>query len=422
MHDEDGGFLQLGSPNGLDLRALLSESPVQSIIVAPAYRLNIFGFLASPEILESCADVAVNLGFWDQRMALQWTYENISYFGGDASNITIGGYSAGSHSVFHQLAYDLGVPENKAIIKRALMLSNGPGMQPKDLGETQVQFEQLLKALELPTDLPVQEKLARLRMLDAKTLIEISNKIQLHQFRAVTDGAFVRHGLLNELSNGVFAERIKRRKIKLIIGECSDEHHVYGTWKTPKPGYESMLCRLEADYPREACKVLMSHYFPDRRLPSKYKSWQAAFGHIYADVQIHALERGMVDALVKHGAGDLIYRYRIEWRARCVDKRLPRSWGVSHTSDMDIWFWGNGDELQHSEKAIIAKAFHVPLSRFLEGEDMIWGTQSAMQLRTLKSDGSVAIEGDMQLDEGLRLWNALKQVGATGFSTRVSKL
>lgn len=272
MHDEDGGFLQLGSPNGLDLRALLSESPVQSIIVAPAYRLNIFGFLASPEILESCADVAVNLGFWDQRMALQWTYENISYFGGDASNITIGGYSAGSHSVFHQLAYDLGVPENKAIIKRALMLSNGPGMQPKDLGETQVQFEQLLKALELPTDLPVQEKLARLRMLDAKTLIEISNKIQLHQFRAVTDGAFVRHGLLNELSNGVFAERIKRRKIKLIIGECSDEHHVYGTWKTPKPGYESMLCRLEADYPREACKVLMSHYFPDRRLPSKYKS------------------------------------------------------------------------------------------------------------------------------------------------------
>lgn len=36
-----------------------------------------------------------NYGFWDQRLALEWTYKNISYFGGDASNITVAGYSAG---------------------------------------------------------------------------------------------------------------------------------------------------------------------------------------------------------------------------------------------------------------------------------------------------------------------------------------
>ena len=355
-------------------------------------------------------------------MALQWTYENISYFGGNASNITIGGYSAGSHSVFHQLSYDLGLPDEKTVVKRALMLSNGPGMQPKSLTEAQDQFDELLKALDIESDASPADKLARLRAISPRQVVEASNKIKHHQFRAVTDGSFVRHGLLEELSNGVYAKRMKRRNVKLIIGECSDEHFVYGLWRPPKPGYENMLYRLEADYPREACKVLMSHYFPNRKLPSKYTSWQAVFGHIYADVQIHALRRGMVNTLVKHGAGDLIHRYRIEWRAQCVDKELPEHFGASHGSDMAIWFWGNGSDLSEGEKNIALKTFHEPLSRFLKGEKMEWGTQHAMQLRTLKSDGNVAIEEDTRLDEGLKLWNALKTVGATGSPKNMAKL
>jgi carboxylesterase type B len=417
----DGGFLQFGSPNDLDLRQFYTGSPCKCIIVAPAYRLNIFGFLASSTLSNECSDFATNLGFWDQRMALQWTYENISYFGGNASNITVAGYSAGSHSVFHQLSYDLGVPYNKAVIKRVMMLSNGPGMQPKSLEEAQGQYEELLRVLGISTELTPAEQLARLRKIDAKTLIQVSHKMKLHQFRAVSDGSFIRHGLLHELSNGAFARRMKQRGIRMMIGECSDEHFVYGSWLPPKPGYDNMLQRLEADYPREACKVLMSHYFPDRKLPPQYKSWQAAFGHIYADVQIHALERGMVDALVKHGAGDFIHRYRIEWRAACVDKKYPQSWGATHASDMAIWFCGNGDTLTPEEVKTCEEAFHVPLSAFLEGKQMDWGTQHVMQMRTLKSNGTVAIEEDTRLEEGLMLWNALKKVGATG-QARDSKL
>ena len=64
----------------------------------PAYRLNVFGFLASRELEEESSRNGQpfgNYGFWDQRLALEWTYKNISYFGGDASNITVAGYSAG---------------------------------------------------------------------------------------------------------------------------------------------------------------------------------------------------------------------------------------------------------------------------------------------------------------------------------------
>ncbi|EUC43564.1 hypothetical protein COCMIDRAFT_38501 [Bipolaris oryzae ATCC 44560] len=421
----DGGFLQWGSPNGLNLRLLLSNSPTRCIVVAPAYRLNVFGFLGSRHLHHDdndednnnnsgCADYDANVGFWDQRLALQWTHENIAYFGGDAANITVGGYSAGSHSVFHQLSYDLGLGEGKAVVRRAMMLSNGPGMQPKSLDEAQEQFEELVRGLGIEDGLGPAEALARLRKVPAKEIVEASKKMGLHQFRAVTDGVFVRQGLLEELSNGVYAERLRRRNIHLIIGECKDEHFMYGTWRPPQPGYTNMLHRLEADYPRKACKVLMSHYFPDRKLPSRFKSWQEAFGHIYADVQIHALRRGMVNALAEHGAGNLIHRYRIEWRARCVDKELPSHFGVTHGSDIPIWFWGNGSDLTEEEKHIAAQTFHHPLTKFLKGEDMEWGTEHAMQLRTLKSDGRVVIEEDTRMEEGLRLWDALKKVGATG--------
>lgn len=98
---------------------------MDAIIVMPAYRLNLFGFLASKELqaeAEKHGETVGNMGFWDQRTALEWTSKNIKYFGGDASNITVGGYSAGSHSAFHQLAHELYfVPDDKAIIKRCIM-------------------------------------------------------------------------------------------------------------------------------------------------------------------------------------------------------------------------------------------------------------------------------------------------------------
>ncbi|KAH7135042.1 paraben-hydrolyzing esterase precursor [Dendryphion nanum] len=404
-----GGFLQFGSPNEADPIAMLSETDCKAIIVMPAYRLNIFGFLATPELPESN-----NLGFWDQRLALEWTWQNVSYFGGNASNITIGGYSAGSHSTFHQLAYDLGVPDSKSIAKRALMLSNGPGMQPKSLEEAQLQFNELLSRLDIPRDLSPKEKLSRLRAVDVKTLIETTTQMRYHQFRGVTDGSFIRYDLMNEIDTGSFAQTMKRRNIKLIIGECRDEHNVYGTWRPPQNNIQSLFERLQADYPLEACQVLIDYYYPNQQLPPSCKSWQDAFGYIYADIQIHHLERGMVNALVRHGAGDLIYRYRMEWRAKCCDQRWPKEWGVTHGTDITIWFWGDGLQLSQDEKKLAKEAFHDNLTRFIKGEELEWGTAHPLHIRTLKPDGKVVCEADQWLDEGLRVWDVLKKTGATG--------
>lgn len=79
------------------MAGLLNETDFRAIIVVPAYRLNLFGFLYSAELEEYSApgESAGNYGFWDQRLALEWVRDNIHFFGGDGQNITVAGYSAG---------------------------------------------------------------------------------------------------------------------------------------------------------------------------------------------------------------------------------------------------------------------------------------------------------------------------------------
>lgn len=60
----------------------------------PAYRLGVFGFLSSSEIEQDATYVGEtvgNHGFWDQRLALEWTRDNIALFGGNPSQVTISG-------------------------------------------------------------------------------------------------------------------------------------------------------------------------------------------------------------------------------------------------------------------------------------------------------------------------------------------
>lgn len=126
------GFLQWGSANfPPSSMARLLQTAFKAIIVVPAYRLNALGFLSGHELQAEARtnkETVGNLGFWDQRLALEWTSDNISAFNGNPKNITIAGYSAGSHSTFQQLAHELYfVSDRSAIIKRAIMWSNSPG-------------------------------------------------------------------------------------------------------------------------------------------------------------------------------------------------------------------------------------------------------------------------------------------------------
>lgn len=92
------------------------------IFVSCAYRVNVFGYFASPELAaESPNGTTGNYGLLDQVKALEWVNENIEAFGGDPNNITIAGESAGSSSV-NALCVS---PLSKGLFRRAIAESSG---------------------------------------------------------------------------------------------------------------------------------------------------------------------------------------------------------------------------------------------------------------------------------------------------------
>nr|XP_017013141.2 esterase B1 isoform X1 [Drosophila takahashii] len=86
------------------------------VIVTVAYRLGALGFLSldDPQL-----DVPGNAGLKDQLLALRWVQQNIEAFGGDPSNVTLFGESAGGAST-HFLTLS---PQTEGLIHKAIVMS-----------------------------------------------------------------------------------------------------------------------------------------------------------------------------------------------------------------------------------------------------------------------------------------------------------
>ncbi|KAJ6782181.1 hypothetical protein PWT90_03613 [Aphanocladium album] len=103
-----GSGFMFGATNANDAEDFVRFGEKQNqkfIFVGVNYRVGGFGFLGGAEVLQ---DGSTNLGLRDQRMGLEWVADNIAYFGGDPKRVTLWGQSAGSISVFDQLALNKG--------------------------------------------------------------------------------------------------------------------------------------------------------------------------------------------------------------------------------------------------------------------------------------------------------------------------
>ena len=98
------------------------------IVVTVNYRLGSIGFFAHPALTAEAAQrgkAPGNFGVLDQRLALQWVRDNIAAFGGDSSNVTLFGESAGANSICLHLMSE----GSRGLFQRAIIQS-GLCMKP----------------------------------------------------------------------------------------------------------------------------------------------------------------------------------------------------------------------------------------------------------------------------------------------------
>ena len=154
------------------------------VVVTTNYRLNIFGFLAHPELsAEAPYKASGNYGVLDQHAALKWVNKNIAAFGGDPGKVTIAGESAGSLAVSAQMAS----PLSKDLIAAAIGESGAcinPTLAPVSLEEAENTGLEFAQNAGYPA-------IEQLRKLSTRDIYEIYTESKRFGFPMVIDGYFL---------------------------------------------------------------------------------------------------------------------------------------------------------------------------------------------------------------------------------------
>lgn len=213
------------------------------VAVTCNYRLNVFGFLAHPELsAESAYQGSGNYGLLDQVAALQWVKRNIAAFGGDPNHVTIAGESAGSVSVsLHMVS-----PLSKNLIAGAIGESGAsinPTMAPVPLAEAEKAGLEFATKAECP-------HIADLRKLSARDIYEIYNGSNSSGFPVAIDGYF----LTKTLPQAFSAK--EQSQVPLLLGWNSAEIPGLAFMYGQPYKEENYVARVKQTFPDDFEEVL----------------------------------------------------------------------------------------------------------------------------------------------------------------------
>ena len=219
-----GGGNKMGRSQHNPLGPALSRSGL--VVVSVNYRLGPFGFLAHPALTaESEHHASGNYGLLDQLEALRWVRANVSRFGGDPSQITLMGHSAGAVDTCLLMAS----PMAAGLFQRAILESGDcQGILNQDL-HTALPYNSIIGSGEgagerLVGDLGIagdSDLLRKLRGLPAETILDAWTKDPQVSLDAVVDG-----WLIPEQPARTFAEG-KQLRVPVLVGSTSDEATIF---------------------------------------------------------------------------------------------------------------------------------------------------------------------------------------------------
>ena len=176
------------------------------ILISIPYRLGVFGFFSHPDI------ESPNLALYDQILALEWIQKYVSLFGGDPSNVTLVGESAGAGGISHLIAS----PLSKNLFHKAIHQSGGSSFTyPTSGSDVRKLANSFANSFKDPS-------LKNLKNISAEEILEVSEEVYAgHYFNYVDDGI----SMIGNLSDTFKSQNVEN--VDLLIGSNNDEWSLY---------------------------------------------------------------------------------------------------------------------------------------------------------------------------------------------------
>ena len=293
------------------------------IVVTLNYRVDVFGFLAHPDLTtESEHRASGNYGLQDQLAALTWVKRNIAAFGGDPDRVTVFGESAGSLSVSALMASPLGRGLfSRAIGESGAMLypDNSPfARQPLAKAEQAgLKFAELLSA----------HSIAELRAKRAEDVLNVAAQNAASTVGTVRgpilDGYVLPVNPAEQFAKG------RQNDVPLLAGSNADEGTLFAYRVQPQPTPGSFVDQVRVFFGSQAETVLT--VYPSATPEQTKASFPALLGD-----QLISYPTWLWDTLQAKTGKAPIYRYSFELRPPAPEASLTplAAQGVFHSAEI----------------------------------------------------------------------------------------
>lgn len=209
-----------GSSDMYDGALLAREGDL--VFVGVNYRLGVLGWLHRPGIVD------VEPGISDMIAALEWVHEHIAGFGGDPTQVTVMGQSAGATSIARLLM----MPEARDLFLRIILQSSGLGRGFLTPAAAALIADQFLRLVDIDPD--SGDALSRLRAMDVAHLLRAQGELlrlnvrfaqSAPPFMPVIRYTMSQTEMLAAIADGIGESKYGRKDV--LIGTTADEVHAH---------------------------------------------------------------------------------------------------------------------------------------------------------------------------------------------------
>lgn len=299
------------------------------ITVSVSYRLGRAGWFAHPALCKEgpCG----NYGYMDQIAALKWVKANIASFGGDPTNITIGGESAGGISVLELML----APGARGLFQKAIGESSFGRLEPTSMADAQAQ------GLKAASTAGVSGQDAAAAAALRKLPLSAMPYTGPFTSRAgpILDGKIVQSGIAEGFAAG------KQAKVPLLIGGNSNEASLF------RP-QAAAIDAIAADKKAAAMAA-----FDLNGVGNKVQMANDMATRVYITEPDRAISRA------QSKAGQPVYTYYFSYVSPAAKAQLP--FGAPHTAEIKYAFAGPKQQFAEADLPL-AKSVNAYWAAFIK--------------------------------------------------------